>query len=36
MGGLDEQGYVEWLREQSMLETAGKLAGRFLASGDFP
>jgi len=29
---LDEQGYVEWLREQSMLETAGRLAGRFSAT----
>ncbi len=29
---MDEQAYVEWLREQSMLEKAGTMAGRFSAT----
>jgi trehalose synthase len=29
---VDEQAYVDWLREQSMLEAAGTLAGRFSAT----
>ena len=29
---MDEQDYVQWLRDQSMLETAGRLAGRFSAT----
>src|SRR5215204_6236283 len=32
MDQMDEQAYAEWLRDQSMLETAGTLAGRFSAT----
>src|SRR4051794_22731291 len=31
-GRMDEQAYVEWLRDQSMLEKAGTMAGRFSAT----